>query len=146
MKRFPWLGIVALAAAAFVLPGTAYLVGWAIIVAHIKMMPEAFERDRVARLSRAALDSRFVRGLGRRSYPVYLLHAPVLAVVAHVGFAILNLDGVPLFLFSAVVGVSLTVLGAELLHRFVERPGIALGDRLSARQPVGSAAIEAAKG
>ena len=33
---------------------------------------------------RAALDSRFVRTLGQRSCPVYLVHAPILAVVGTV--------------------------------------------------------------
>jgi peptidoglycan/LPS O-acetylase OafA/YrhL len=145
LSRFPWLPVVGLALAACFLPRTAYLVGWVVIVAYIKLTPAAFDRDRIARLVRAALDSRFVRALGRRSYPVYLLHAPVLAVVAHAGFAGLHLDGVPLLLFTAVVGLSLTALGAELLHRFVERPGIALGHRFSAPRAAAPPSTEPAK-
>jgi peptidoglycan/LPS O-acetylase OafA/YrhL len=62
--------------------------------------------------------------LGRRSYPIYLLH-PMAG-----GFIwVQNWHPVP-FLFGAI---ALTLLFAEMAHRFVERPAIALGRRLEAR-------------
>jgi len=59
---------------------------------------------------------------------------------------VLDLDGLPLFLFTATVGCTLVALGGELLHRFVERPGMALGHRLSTRRAVPPPATEPANG
>lgn len=65
------------------------------------------------------LDNRVMHYLGERSYPIYLLHVPVIlqftgAYDTHrpwVGLAIVTATAVPL-----------TVLGGEILHRLVERP------------------------
>ncbi len=68
-------------------------------------------------------DNRVMHYLGERSYPIYLLHVPVIlqftdAYDTHrpwVGLAIVVATAVPL-----------TVLGGELLHRLVERPSMQL--------------------
>lgn len=68
--------------------------------------------------------------LGRRSYPTYLLHPFVLLLLP---------SGWPAWLFMPCL-VGGTLLLAELTHRLVERPGIALGRRLeSRRRPAGAA-------
>lgn len=64
--------------------------------------------------------------LGRRSYPIYLLHPIVLVLLTPTGW--------PAWVFLPVL-VGATLLLAELAHRFLERPGIALGRRLEQRKP-----------
>lgn len=65
--------------------------------------------------------------IGRRSYPIYLLHPFVL---------ILLLPRVwPIWAFMPCL-VCFTLLLAELAHRLVERPGIALGRRLIQRPKI----------
>lgn len=68
-------------------------------------------------------DNRVMHYVGERSYPIYLLHVPVIlqfsgAYGTHrpwVALAIVTVTAVPL-----------TVLGGELLHRLVERPSMSL--------------------
>ena len=59
--------------------------------------------------------------VGRRSYPIYLLHPVVLLVLSPTGW--------PAWAFMPCL-VGATLLLAELAHRFVERPGINLGRRI----------------
>ncbi|TKJ16702.1 acyltransferase [Blastococcus sp. CCUG 61487] len=61
--------------------------------------------------------------LGTISYSVYLLHALVLLLFPQV-------PGGPWVRFSAMMAV--TVVGAMLTYRFIEKPGIALGRRVVA--------------
>ncbi|HKX07018.1 MAG TPA: acyltransferase, partial [Stellaceae bacterium] len=63
--------------------------------------------------------------LGRVSYGVYLLHAPVLIIATSV-----SVRPLPFTLAVALVPV-VTVALAAVLHRFVELPAIGLGRRLS---------------
>jgi peptidoglycan/LPS O-acetylase OafA/YrhL len=64
--------------------------------------------------------------LGRRSYPLYLVHPFVLLVLIPTGW--------PVWVFMpCLVGFSLLL--AELTHRIIERPGIALG-RLLEKRPI----------
>ncbi len=63
--------------------------------------------------------------LGRRSYPIYLLHPLAMALLA--GF-----DWSPWAYLPAMVCA--TLLLAAAAHRFVERPGIALGRRIERRR------------
>lgn len=131
------LGLVALAV--FLLQ-TAYLVGWAIVIAYLLLQPEALEagsRRPLTRLLQLALDSRPARALGQRSYAIYLLHQPVIGTVTVVGTTGLHLGPVPLFLFTSAVSIVLVAAGAELIHRWVELPAIAYGRRLGTeRKPL----------
>jgi len=85
----------------------------------------------------AAFDSRFMRWLGDTSYSVYLLHLliviPVVGLLFTVpGFAALH--GSTRVLLSAAIAIPPVYLVAYLLHRFIERPGIALGKRALSRR------------
>jgi peptidoglycan/LPS O-acetylase OafA/YrhL len=60
--------------------------------------------------------------LGTISYSVYLMHGVVLILMPHIG------SGVTTFLLWNVV----TIAGASLTYRFIEKPGIALGRRVVA--------------
>ena len=155
IDRLPRIGALTLAAAilgltvfAFLVQGTAYLVGAVILFGYIQLTPAALaRRGMLVRVLQAGLDSRFANAAGRRSYAVYLLHAPVVAVTSYFGYAVLELGRMPLFLFTAVVAVAITAAGSELLHRLVERPGIALGRRLTARRvPALPSAVELSQG
>lgn len=71
--------------------------------------------------------------LGRRSYPIYLLHPLVLIL--------LSPTHLPAWAFMPCL-IGATLLVVEVAHRFVERPGIALG-RLLERRPMSQATVAA---
>ncbi len=71
-----------------------------------------------------------VRHLGHISYALFCCHIVVLAIaVPGLGFTVFNSN--PVLLFIVIMAISLVV--AELLYRFVEVPGMALGRRHRAR-------------
>jgi peptidoglycan/LPS O-acetylase OafA/YrhL len=80
--------------------------------------------------------------LGARSYSVYLVHMPVMMLVAWVVTDKLALAETPARILIGAGTVLVTLLASDLLYRFVERPMIALGARLAGRRP---AAIQAAE-
>ena len=61
---------------------------------------------------------------GRRSYPIYLVHPFVLLLLVPTGWSAW---------FVLPAAIALTLLLAELTHRIVEKPGIALGRYLENR-------------
>jgi peptidoglycan/LPS O-acetylase OafA/YrhL len=71
--------------------------------------------------------------LGRRSYPIYLVHPFVLLLLTHTDW--------PTWAFlPCLIGGALLL--AELTHRFVERPGIDLGRMLEKRrEPAAAPAV-----
>ena len=79
------------------------------------------------------LNSESAQFLGKISYPVYLLHLPALVLVRQ----IIQLNNAnlraPAHQFVLVLGgLSLTIIGAWLLHRTIEEPMIRLGKRITA--------------
>jgi peptidoglycan/LPS O-acetylase OafA/YrhL len=76
--------------------------------------------------------------LGRVSYSLYLIHVPLLIAVVHLTYGML-----PLWVTISGV-VALSLVSAELMHRFVEKPSIWLGRRLTAPRP-GMPALAAAR-
>ncbi|TGX50372.1 acyltransferase [Sphingomonas gei] len=80
-----------------------------------------------------------MRYLGRISYGIYLVNYPLVVVIALVCIkAGLHAYAVPLVMLGAI---GATILVSDLLHRFVERPGIALGRRVF-RKPLSVARQE----
>lgn len=75
------------------------------------------------RRSWRALDNRVLRWVGRRSYPLFLIHDLVLVKLApHLvvgGFA-------TTFAVVGAVGFGVSMLAADLIHRVVERPALRL--------------------
>ncbi len=82
----------------------------------------------------ALLDVAPARWLGRVSYALYLIHLPVLLGVLHLLQGALPLP----MLLALAVGVALGT--AELMHRLVEKPAIALGRYLAREAPVAARA------
>ena len=80
--------------------------------------------------------------LGARSYSVYLVHMPMMMLVAWVMTDKLALAETPARILVGTGTVLVTLLVSDLLYRFVERPMITLGARLAGRRPV---AIQAAE-
>jgi peptidoglycan/LPS O-acetylase OafA/YrhL len=79
---------------------------------------------------RTLLASRPMRALGHWSYGIYLIHFPVLRMVA---YALPPMAPLAATLILALVTITVTCVLAMLLFKYVEAPGIALGKRLSAR-------------
>ena len=71
------------------------------------------------------LNSKFAQWLGSRSYSLYLIHFPILLASAVV------LGGWTLS--TILVTISLSFCAAELFHRFIEVPSIALSHRVGRR-------------
>lgn len=78
--------------------------------------------------TRSALSSRPIAWLGRISYSLYMVHVPVLVVLALI-FGSMN------GLLPKLAAVLLSLVAAEALTRWVERPGMSTGRYLLARFP-----------
>jgi peptidoglycan/LPS O-acetylase OafA/YrhL len=149
LRRVPVAIILALLALAVILPQTAYLAGWAIVLGFILLEPEALQPGRrrlLARLLQLALDTGPARALGRRSYAIYLLHQPVITGVTAVGAVGLDLGPVGLFLFTSAISIILVSAGAELIHRTIEQPAINYGRRLGGAPASRGAVVEDRRG
>ena len=72
--------------------------------------------------------------LGARSYSVYLVHMPMMMLVAWLMTGTLALAETNARIMVGVGTVLATLAASDLLYRFVERPMIALGARLARRR------------
>jgi exopolysaccharide production protein ExoZ len=89
----------------------------------------------------AVLDLRPVRFYGRISYSFYLLHPIGMALAAR----LLDARGLPVLLaisVTTIAAIALTTPMAWLSWRYIEKPFIALGRRLAAKQPSSASVIE----
>jgi peptidoglycan/LPS O-acetylase OafA/YrhL len=80
--------------------------------------------------------------LGARSYSVYLVHMPMMMLVAWTMTSNLALADTPARILVGVGTVLATLITSDLLYRFVERPMITLGARLAGRRPAAMQAAE----
>ena len=78
---------------------------------------------------------RVAQWLGERSYSIYLGHIPAIGAVrpAYPHLVAWFGQGSIAYTLALLLALPLVLLFAELGYRFVERPGIALGRRVSAR-------------
>nr|WP_321985600.1 acyltransferase [uncultured Lichenicoccus sp.] len=141
-RTFPLPVVVLLAVGLHcVAPGQTYVAIWALLVLYMTTDQTMTTQgdDAVGRMSmrvlHGALDSDAARWLGRRSYCVYLLHFPVLQLLLCVAGAWLHLGYRPTLVLLSALAPPLVLAGADLLHRHVELPGIALGRRGMDRGP-----------
>jgi peptidoglycan/LPS O-acetylase OafA/YrhL len=109
---------------------TAPLLLWAVVLSGLTLAPA--DATPFARLYRAALESRAPVYWGSRSYSVYLGHMPVIALCHLLWITIWPATGsTATFVGVTVLAVPATMIAAELLYRWIERPGIALGARMA---------------
>jgi len=80
--------------------------------------------------------------LGARSYSVYLVHMPMMMLVAWAMTNNLALTDTPARILVGVGTVLATLITSDVLYRFVERPMITLGARLAGRR---TSAMQAAE-
>ena len=78
------------------------------------------------------LDARAISGLGEISYSFYLIHVPIMCLLATL-VAPLPLDPIGRSLVLLALTLPPSLAAATLMYRWVERPGIALGRRLVER-------------
>lgn len=71
-----------------------------------------------------------LRYLGEISYSIYLLHSPVMRALE-----MTDLHGIPFMLATFAI----TLVGATLTYKYIERPGVALARRLTRRTPTPTA-------
>lgn len=101
---------------------------WGLIFAGLALHPSA-RMSLFARVYRAVLESRTAVYFGSRSFSTYLCHLPIISVCYWLWLSLFSTA--PTFLGLLVLTAPLTIVAAELLYRWVERPGIALGSRLA---------------
>ncbi len=131
LQRYPWVSAALLLTLGVFSLKIMPIAIWAVVLAYLRLAPQA--QDVGARIASICLGSNLAIGMGGRSYPVYLLHSPVLIFLM---FAINEAPRMPpvvTFVISAVAGIVLTALGAEIIHRTVEKRGIDLGRRIRDR-------------
>ncbi len=119
-------------------PGIMFLAIWLSVLAYLARR-EAWAASPSGRRLAGAMDamfaSRVAQWFGARSYAVYLVHFPI---IMGLSLPILrDIHGGTGLQFLAFLGavIPLTLLTAELMHRLVERPFIALGARLAGGRP-----------
>jgi peptidoglycan/LPS O-acetylase OafA/YrhL len=130
IRRWPWPWLAALAAAPVLLLIVVMGSVWTVehyfwidlaIAPATALLLVAIATGRPAALVRL-LDTRPLRSLGGFSYSLYLIHVPIIMVVARL-VALRFVDrGLPAFWFTLVVGVPLAVIAARLFSRVFELP------------------------
>jgi peptidoglycan/LPS O-acetylase OafA/YrhL len=83
------------------------------------------------------ISNRVTRFLGDLSYGIYLIHAPVIAQIVKPILPTIKTmaggDASLTFILCAVVTLMITIPLAWVAHHLIEKPGIALGNRLARR-------------
>lgn len=101
---------------------------WGLIITGLALHPSS-QSSLFARIYRVALESPVAIYFGSRSYSTYLCHMQIITISYWLWLSLFSTA--PTFLGLSILTVPLTIVAAELLYRWVERPGIALGSRLA---------------
>lgn len=81
----------------------------------------------------AFLEWRPIRFLGRISYSVYLIHLPLIYIVAIALKTMMSADGLWLHLATAILAIPLTIAVAAIMYSLIEVPSIRAGRSLSSK-------------
>ncbi len=84
-------------------------------------------------------ESRVAAWLGARSYSIYILHSPIIAITAWAVLRFHPFTRIEAFVLLGCIAIPLTILAADLMYRFVERPMIEKGRRLASQMQKGAA-------
>lgn len=120
---------------------------WSAFLALITGRPQAGHERMAARIVGAATESRAAVAMGARSYAVYLAHWPIIQALAYVLLPLASFSQWQALLVLGAATIIATLLAAEVLHRFVEKPMIRFGAQLASRpnpKRLATAASEAA--
>jgi peptidoglycan/LPS O-acetylase OafA/YrhL len=101
-------------------PFTDVMFGFAVMSLLI-CLTENWKRGFRARSLLGFLESRPIVGVGIFSYSMYLMHAPILAVIT-LALHNLGIIGDVFYVWILVLGVPLTMFGTYLFHQVFERP------------------------
>lgn len=119
-------------------PGIMFLAIWLCMLAYLARR-EAWAASPAGRRLSGVMDvlfaSRLAQWFGARSYAVYLVHFPIVMALSLPILRDVPGGTGPYFLAFLGAVIPLTLLSAELMHRLVELPFIALGARLARRAP-----------
>jgi len=106
--------------------------GIACLLVHFTQVWQSGDGRRLPRLSPVRwLQFAPVETLGIFSYSLYLIHSPILAVMAIIGRDHLGLTGEAAYIFILTVGVAVALAGAYAFHLLFERPFMPHGVRTS---------------
>jgi peptidoglycan/LPS O-acetylase OafA/YrhL len=88
----------------------------------------------ISALTSDALDARWLRSmalqrLGERSYSLYLVHAPILVLIAS---ALPRMSPIAAMIVLAVATAVVAIIISGLIFRYAELPGMALGKKITA--------------
>ncbi|GGK00063.1 acyltransferase family protein [Pseudomonas matsuisoli] len=124
------------------------IAAWVALMSYALLDARAFDQpDSATRWLRRLLDSPLAVGAGMRSYSVYILHWVVISLMMCLA-TIDALDATPWQQFGlmATGTVLLTIIGAEVLYRWVEMPAIAFGKRFTRKRAPLTQAPQCAEG
>jgi peptidoglycan/LPS O-acetylase OafA/YrhL len=85
----------------------------------------------IDRVADVALNSKFARYLGTRSYSTYLVHEPIIHIVVYVCIKQYALGIAPTVAVTFITVPIMTFGASILLYKYIEAPFMALGKRLS---------------
>lgn len=118
----------------FALLGTAAaLVIWAIAIFFVMVERHAANFGPfIRKLGSVLFTNALIVEIGKVSYSTYLLHVPMLSVGLYLGLAVSGLATVPVNYFWLMVATTPLIFVASFAsYRWIEKPGIALGSRIS---------------
>lgn len=106
---------------------------WGAFLSIITGEPRTPHERLASRALSAATHSPFAVAMGARSYAVYLAHWPVIQALAYVLFPLAPFTQWQALVVLGPCAVVTTLLSAEVLRRFVEKPMIRFGAHLASR-------------
>lgn len=124
-------------------PNLIPFVIWLAMICYLICGDAAFANPTFAlRTIHSALDSELANAAGERSYSVYLFHWVAVCGALYIFVHVVGLSAWPMFFALSATTIAVTVLGSEMLYRFVEKPGMNIG-RLLAGSRTKSATVKA---
>ena len=80
-----------------------------------------------------AFISKPAQWIGARSYSIYIIHSPILGIASWALLRFYPFSRLEALGILTLVVVPLTIIASDIIYRYIEIPGIALGKRLAAR-------------